>query len=80
MAGEIGIAKERLTAWLSHHNMDYATWLNQLRIEKAKQLLTEHPEWSNETIASECGFTDRSYFQRKFKELTNRTPVEWRKR
>ena len=33
-----------------------------------------------ETIASECGFTDRSYFQRKFKELTNRTPVEWRER
>lgn len=41
-------------------------------------LLTEHAEWSNEAIARECGFTDRSYFQRKFKELTGRTPAEWR--
>ena len=29
-------------------------------------------------VARECGFTDRSYFQRKFKELTGRTPAEWR--
>ena len=53
-------------------------WLNRLRIEKAKELLTAHPEWSNEAVARECGFTDRSYFQRKFKELTGRTPAEWR--
>ena len=26
----------------------------------------------------ECGFTDRSYFQRRFKEQTGRTPAEWR--
>lgn len=78
VAGDMGIGKERLSAWLSRHDMDYATWLNRLRIEKAKELLVEHPEWSNEAVARECGFTDRSYFQRKFKELVGRTPAEWR--
>ena len=37
-----------------------------------------HAEWSNEAVARDCGFTDRSYFQRKFKELTGQTPAEWR--
>ena len=78
VATEMGIARERLSAWLNHHHMDYAAWLNRLRIDKAKALLTAHPEWSNEAVARECGFTDRSYFQRKFKELTGRTPAEWR--
>ena len=78
VAGEMGIARELLSAWLSRRHIDYAAWLNSLRIEKAKLLLNEHPEWSNEAVASECGFTDRSYFQRKFKELTGRTPAEWR--
>ena len=79
VAGEIGIDRERLSAWLNRHGMDYATWLNRLRIEKSKQLLAEHAEWSNEAVARECGFTDRSYFQRKFKELTGKTPIDWRK-
>jgi len=78
IAGEMGIAREQLSAWLSRHHIDYAGWLNRLRIEKAKELLNEHPEWSNEAVARECGFTDRSYFQRKFKELTGRTPADWR--
>ena len=78
VATEMGIARELLSAWLSRRHIDYAGWLNRLRIEKAKELLTAHPEWSNEAVARECGFTDRSYFQRKFKELTGRTPAEWR--
>ena len=77
VADEIGIEKERLTIWLNSHHTDYASWLNQLRIEKAKLLLKEHPEWSNEAVAEACGFTDRSYFQRKFKELTHMTPSNY---
>jgi AraC-like DNA-binding protein len=78
VAAEMGIAREQLSAWLNSRHIDYAGWLNSLRIEKAKELLTDHPEWSNEAIARECGFADRTYFQRKFKELTGRTPAEWR--
>ena len=78
VATEMGIARELLSAWLSRRHIDYAGWLNRLRIEKAKELLTANTDWSNEAVARECGFTDRSYFQRKFKELTGRTPAEWR--
>ena len=77
VADEIGIERERLTIWLNSHHTDYASWLNHLRIEKAKQLIAEHRDWSNEAVAQACGFTDRSYFQRKFKELTLMTPSKY---
>lgn len=77
VAEEIGIERERLTSWLNRHHTDYASWLNHLRIEKAKQLLIAHCDWSNEAVAQACGFTDRSYFQRKFKELTGMTPTKY---
>ena len=40
-------------------------------------MIREHPDWSNETIARQCGFSDRTYFQRKFKEITGMTPSEY---
>ena len=30
IAGEMGIAREQLSAWLSRHHIDYAGWLNRL--------------------------------------------------
>ena len=77
VADEIGIERERLTVWLNKNNTDYAAWLNKLRVEKAKQLLLKHPDWSNEGVAQACGFADRSYFQRKFKDLTRMTPSQY---
>ena len=51
--------------------------MTNLRIEEAKRVIREHPEWSNETVAQHCGFADRSYFQKKFKEKTGITPAEF---
>ena len=73
----MNIDKDQLTAWLNSRHTDYAAWINQLRVEKAKSLLKEHPDWSNEAVARGCGFTDRSYFQRKFKEFTGMTPSQY---
>ena len=36
-----------------------------------------HPDWSNEAVALHCGFSDRTYFQRKFKDLTGLTPNDF---
>lgn len=77
VAEEMNIDKDQLTAWLNSRHTDYAAWINQLRVEKAKSLLKEHPDWSNEAVARGCGFTDRSYFQRKFKEFTGMTPSQY---
>lgn len=51
--------------------------LNEIRITKAKKLLTE-TEMSVKEISSLCGFTHQQYFSRVFKQKTNLTPNEYR--
>lgn len=76
-ADEIGIPRYQLTVWLRQQGLTYAGWMSDLRIEEAKRIIKEYPTWTNEAISQYCGFTDRSYFQRKFKENTGMTPAEW---
>lgn len=52
-------------------------WLTSLRIDEAKRLLREHPDWSNDTIAQLCGFSSRSYFQNVFRKQTGITPAQF---
>lgn len=58
----------------------FSRWIAHLRVEEAKQLMQEHPEYSNEAIARECGFNSRSYFQKVFRDLTGMTPFEYQSR
>ena len=53
-------------------------YLAVLRVEKAQQLLREHPEWNITEIAARCGFEDSSYFTRVFRKLTGKTPRDFR--
>lgn len=66
-----------LSAWLKQQGYHYNEWLTNLRIDEAKRTLKEHPDWSNEAVALHCGFTDRSYFHKKFKEKTGYSPSEY---
>lgn len=78
MAQCIGIPKRILSQYLSQQlNTTFRVWLSNLRIEEAKLLLLEHPDYSNENIAEACGFSSRNYLQNKFKDATNMTPTEW---
>lgn len=49
-----------------------------LRIQKAKQLLSEGA-WSISVIAEQCGFANPYHFCRLFKQRTGITPSEYRK-
>ena len=74
----MGISRNMLNMWLqSTDYKQFNRWLMTLRIEEAKKIIVEHPDWSNETIASACGFCDRSYFQRQFRSLVGVTPTKW---
>ena len=52
-------------------------YLTNLRIEKAKELLsfTQHPI---KRVAVEVGFTKSTNFSKRFRILTGVTPLEWR--
>ena len=56
---------------------EFSKWIAHLRVEEAKQLMTAHPDYSNEAVAKECGFSSRSYFQKVFRDLTGMTPREF---
>ena len=74
---EIGIPRYQLSAWIKQQELTYATWMTNLRIDEAKRVIKDHPQWTNESIAQHCGFSDRSYFQKKFKEQTGLSPSEY---
>jgi transcriptional regulator GlxA family with amidase domain len=52
--------------------------LTEVRIEKASALLL-HSDLSVASIASRCGFNNVSLFNRFFKELTEKTPKDYRR-
>lgn len=57
---------------------DFRTWRNELRIEKAKELIADHPEDSLNHIAQEVGFITRSNFYHYFKKITGLSPADYR--
>ena len=73
-ADAMGIPRYQLTAWVkaSGHN-SFTRWITTLRIEEAKRVLHEHPDWTNEAVADHCGFS-RAYFQKIFKQETGMVP------
>ena len=51
-----------------------------LRIKEAQRVLTEHPEWSVESVADYCGFNDRKYFHQVFQQYTGTTPAKYQQK
>ena len=45
---------------------DFRTWRVKKRIEHAKKLIQENPDWPVTRVAQESGFNDRSYFYQQF--------------
>lgn len=53
------------------------TYLNDVRIEKAKSLL-ENGNFSISEIATSCGFVSQSYFGKVFKKAENISPLDYK--
>jgi AraC-like DNA-binding protein len=56
---------------------NFSSYLNQLRVEKASQLLRETSRSLSE-IAGACGFEDQSWFSKIFKTYTGLSPGKYR--
>jgi LacI family transcriptional regulator len=54
-------------------------FLNELRIERAKLLLTEHRKRTLTGVAAECGFSELRRFRMVFRRLTGSSPAEFRR-
>lgn len=76
-AREMQVPRYQLTAWVkASGHASFTRWITSLRIEEAKRILREHPDWTNEAVADHCGFS-RTYFQKTFKMETGVSPIEF---
>ena len=74
----MGVSVNMLKLWLKTTKYGkFSTWVNALRVEKAKNMLLETPGLSNDMIAQMCGFCDRQYFQRLFRAQEGISPTQW---
>ena len=75
----LGINKNELSQYFSQcQNTTFRIWLSEIRFNAAKRMMMECPDYSNDIISSECGFSSRSYLYRVFKEKEGCTPIAWR--
>ena len=66
------------TAFKAKKGTTVLLYIQQQRINKAKQLITG-TDGSIASISLEVGYTDHSYFSKIFKRATGKTPYEYRK-
>ena len=75
---EMGVSQQQLRDWFPAAGYEsYADWMQQLRIERAKSLMREHPEFRIDYIAAQCGFNSEKYFYPVFKKYTGITPQQF---
>ena len=64
-----------LREFKKHTGLPPHSWLVQLRLQKARQLLKQG--WSITATAHACGFSDQSHFNRHFKKAMGTIPTQY---
>ena len=81
IASKLNMSRSQLNRkMLAITGCNTTTYISQLRISKAKRLLDADPGMSIGDVAMKCGFEDMAYFSRIFKQMTQMTPSQYRKR
>lgn len=57
---------------------NFRIWLSEIRLNAAKKMMLEYPDYSNDIISAECGFSCRTHLYRIFKTKEDCSPTEWR--
>ncbi|MNL81897.1 HTH-type transcriptional regulator YesS [compost metagenome] len=55
-------------------------YLIAVRMEKAKQFLTDYPQLKNYEVSSMLGYSDPVYFNKLFKKTVGLTPKEYKEK
>lgn len=78
IAGYVGISKYYFSVlFKKEKGITFSTFLNTVRIEKAKQLI-KNPRITINDVAYEVGFNDAQYFSKTFKKYVGMTVTEYR--
>lgn len=80
VAMEMGTNQNYLSQYINNDlDMTFQIWLNTLRIEESKILLTSKEKMSIEEIGIKVGIPQNYNFSRWFKQLTEMTPFQYRR-
>ena len=61
----------------TEYGCSFYQWVNGLRVDEAKRLMTEQPELKIQDIAERCGFSSRHVFTQIFTRETGVNPSKW---
>lgn len=76
----INIGRNTLSAYINkEEGVSFNTWINSMRIEEAKKMLRDNPNYTIAKISELTGFTEQSNFSRQFKLITGQSPSVWKK-
>ena len=79
LSRSLNISKNELSRYFtSCLNSTFSIRLAEVRFEAAKKMMLDYPDYNNDIISAECGFSSRSYLYRIFKEKEGCSPTVWR--
>lgn len=77
---QMGTNQSYLSSYLNKYmNTTFQLWLNRLRIEESKKILTNGEKLSIEEVGIKVGIPQSYNFSRWFKTITDMTPYQYRK-
>lgn len=80
LSREIGINRTYLSNYINEtYQSNFNGWLNDLRIEEAKQKMLSSPEINLSDLAEMVGFADQAHFSKQFKQKEGIPPSVWKK-
>ena len=73
------ISKNELSLFFDQYlHSNFRIWFSEIRLNAAKKMMLEYPDYSNDIISAECGFSCRTHLYRIFKTKGGCSPTEWR--
>lgn len=79
LATSLGCKKSELTLFFNQsEHTNFRTWLSDIRFNEAVRMMKAYPNYSNDTISTECGFSSHTQIYRVFKQKTGMSPSQWR--
>lgn len=79
VAKKIGLTTHQFSQLLNDNlKKNFAAFVNEYRIEAAKEQLKQNKNFTLEAIAYDCGFNSKSTFYTYFKKIVGKTPAQYR--
>lgn len=79
LATQINTNRSYLSQYINRSKQkSFNEWINGLRIEEAKKVMTAHKNMTIEEVSEKVGYTDKSYFSKCFIKHTGTSIKQWK--